>query len=358
MTIICTNMSEGGIDDMKKLFAILLSLILVLSLASCAGRAPREAMYDDADYVRESPSYNGAGWYDEGYAYPEEEATSSSEYGSESVTVKGRKLIKTYDIDIQTLEFDQLIADIESKVRELGGYVENSSVSGNSINYKSNRYASYTVRIPSAKSQEFIDFVGNSATVTNKNENVNDITLGYVDTESRIASLQTEYDRLLELLAEAENVDTIITLESRLSEVRYELESYKSQLRTYDNLVDYSTIDLGISEVERVSAIEEKTVFDRIAQGFGDNLYDVTEALKDFFVWFVSGIPVFILLAVIILIIVLIIKFIFRNTPRNKAKRAAKKAAKEAAKLAKENQAKAESEKTAEPSPAEENKTE
>ena len=161
-----------------------------------------------------------------------------------------------------------------------------------------------------------------------------------MDTEARIASLQTEYDRLLELLAQAESVDTLIMLEQRLSDVRYQLESYKSQLRTYDNLVDYSTVEISVDEVQRVSSPEEEGVFARIQSGFSDSLYSVGTGLVDFFVWFVANIPYFAVIAVIALIIVLIVMACLKNSPRHKAKVARKKAEKErrkAERLAKKN---------------------
>lgn len=336
---------------MKKYLSLMLSLILVISLAACGSStnpadggnyANKYAYTEDAAAPAEVPEAEY--WIDD-YAAYDEEAYSSSESGTGAVDAKptGRKLIKTYHLDVQTLEFDALIKTLEQKVTELGGYVEDSSISGNSINYKSNRYANYTIRIPSKKSGDFLTCVEGEATVTSKSESVNDITLGYVDTESRISSLQTEYDRLLELLGQAENVDTIITLESRLSEVRYQLESYKSQLRTYDNQVDYSTFNVYISEVQRVTQTEQETVWQRIGAEFSDSIYNVWEGLKDFFVFLIGGLPYFLVIALVIWILVLIIKLIIRNTPRNKAKRKAleaqKKAAEEAARKAAEEKA-------------------
>ena len=211
---------------------------------------------------------------------------------------------------------------------------------GNSYNYSRSRSASFTCRIPSAKLDAFLSAVDGIGNVTYSYEDQKDVTLNYVDTEARIASLQTEYDRLLELLAQAESVDTIIMLEQRLSDVRYQLESYKSQLRTYDNLVDYSTVEISVDEVQRVSSPEEEGVFARIQSGFSDSLYSVGTGLVDFFVWFVANIPYFAVIAVIALIIVLIVMACLKNSPRHKAKVARKKAEKErrkAERLAKKN---------------------
>lgn len=52
------------------------------------------------------------------------------------------------------------------------------------------------------------------------------MTLQYVDVESRKKALETEQERLMELLSSAENMEDLLAIESKLSEVRYELENY------------------------------------------------------------------------------------------------------------------------------------
>ena len=44
----------------------------------------------------------------------------------------------------------------------------------------------------------------------------------------------------------------------------YEIESYESQLRTYDNLIDYTTVTIYISEVERTIAAENQSIWQEI----------------------------------------------------------------------------------------------
>mgnify|MGYP002226154573 CR=1 FL=1 len=85
------------------------------------------------------------------------------------------------------------------------------------------------------------------------------MTLTYVDLQSHRDALQTEQERLLQLLEQAESIEDIITIEQRLSDVRYQLESMESQLRSYDNQVDYSTVYLYIDEVEVYTPVEEET---------------------------------------------------------------------------------------------------
>ena len=322
---------------MKKILALFLAAVLALSLAGCGG-SPKQAV----------------GYITDAYATEPMEAPQTEEslnafdgmYGTENKSVSEnlpsgeRKRIRTFELEVETLEYETFLSTLKQEVSRCGGYIESSNVSGNSYNFTSNRYANFTCRIPAQNVDSFIGTVDGLGNITYKTENETDVTLNYVDTEARISSLKTEYDRLLELLSEAENVDTLIMLESRLTEVRYELESYESQLRTYDNLVDYSTVTVGVSEVKRTTATEAKTVWEQIGSEFSDNVYSIWQDLQDIFVWFVSSIPYFLIWGVIVLIIVLIVKRILRNNKQYQVKKAYRKAQKEkkkAEKLAKKN---------------------
>lgn len=99
---------------------------------------------------------------------------------------------------------------------------------------RSSRCSNLTARIPENKLDAFLTEVSGQGNVTYKNESVQDVTLQYTDITSRKKTLQMEQDRLWELLEKAESIDAVIALESRLSEVRYQLESIESQLRTLE----------------------------------------------------------------------------------------------------------------------------
>lgn len=144
--------------------------------------------------------------------------------------------------------------------------------------------------------------------MTSRSENVQDVTLTYVDLQSHRDALQTEQERLLQLLEQAESIEDIITIEQRLSDVRYQLESMESQLRSYDNQVDYSTVYLYIDEVEVYTPVEEETTWERISAGFMDSLKSIGEGIKEAAIWFVIHIPYLVIWAIVIVIIVLILK--------------------------------------------------
>ena len=86
----------------------------------------------------------------------EETNLGGQETGEQAPVVNGRKLIKTIDMRLETLTYDDTIAYIQNSVNKVGGYIESMSLEGDSIYSKNgNRYASLKVRIPEQKAQTF-----------------------------------------------------------------------------------------------------------------------------------------------------------------------------------------------------------
>ena len=235
---------------------------------------------------------------------------------------QNRKWIVTVNLTAETDDLDALRSALDEKIAALNGYVEDQSVYNGSIYDSGRRYrsANLTVRIPADSIDAFLQDVGGLANIVRQNKSIEDVTLSYVATESRLKALETEEARLLELLSQAETMTDLLEIEARLSEVRSELENYASQKRLYDNQIDYATVYLAIEEVQEYTPTEEPSLWERIRDGFKDNLEGVGEGLLDVLVWFIVSIPTLVVLAVFVLIAVLILK-------RVRRRRAAKKAA-------------------------------
>lgn len=235
-----------------------------------------------------------------------------------------RKLIRNVSMDLETRDFDTLTKSITDAVTAFGGYIQQSDVSGNSLSWsgdRSSRYSSITARIPSDQLDAFLTEVSNQGNVTYKNESVQDVTLQYTDIASRKKTLQMEQERLWALLEKAESVDAVIALESRLSEVRYQLESLVSQLRTLDNQIVYSTVCLSVQEVQVLTSTDPDTIPVRIQKGLSRSINQLEVASVDFLVWFISSLPILIVFAAFILVIVIILRKIFKRRKNGKQKR-------------------------------------
>lgn len=237
-------------------------------------------------------------------------ATDPARTSDEAAPVE-RKLIRNVSMNLETREFDALTKSISDAVTFFGGYMEQADVSGNSLYWsdeRSSRYSNITARIPENKLDAFLTEVSSQGNVTYKNESVQDVTLQYTDITSRKKTLQMEQERLWELLEKAESVDAVIALEARLSEVRYQLESIESQLRTLDNQIVYSTVYLSIQEVQVLTSTDPDTIPVRIQKGLSRSFNTLKISSVDFLVWFISSLPILAVFAVLVFIAVIILK--------------------------------------------------
>ena len=310
------------------LTALLAALVLAVSMTACGSNSystgSGSANYKESariDAPCETPSEEEAG-----AANVDTGGGSFSELASQASvpTNLNLKLIWRADIRMETLQFDQSISSITEKVSQLGGFVENSYTSGGSDlqgNYME-KYATLTLRVPADKLNDFLSDLGDYGTITRQNLSSENISLEYADTEARKRALETEYDRLLELMAKAESIDTVIALEARMSEVRLQLDALSSQLRSYDNLVDYSTVEIDIQEVRKISPTNAVTVTERIKNGFSNSLYSVGVFLEDLMIFLIVNIPIFVVIALFAALVLFIVKRVRR---RKKPEQAEKK---------------------------------
>ncbi len=317
------NAAKGGLRRIISRKGVT-AVLLAFAAALCTGCG---AAKDGAGFAQTADINTTAESYSMGGSFYEEEtgvdtSYDSTDYGKGTDNkglLEGRKLIRTVELEVETREFEQTMSVLETQIQELGGYVESmDTYNGSSYSgYNTNRSAHLTVRIPGEKLSGFLKTMADIGNIVRRYDNVEDVTLSYVDMESRRNTLRTEQSRLLEFLDKAETIEEIITIEQRLSEVRYQLESMESQLRTIDNLVDYSTVEIGISEVKELTPVEEPAVWERISEGFGESLLSIGHGTLEFGIWFLVHIPYLVIWGVIITAIVLMI----RRHGRKKRKR-------------------------------------
>ena len=298
---------------MKKTVSFIACLLLLLGLTACGaatgGSYKTEAaapMAMNAAAPMEEMAMDAA--LSEGAAEP-----------SSTALPQNRKWIITVYMDAETEDLDTAITGIDAHITGMGGYVEDQRVYNGST-YASHRYrnANLTVRIPAEKVDEFTEKVSGIANVVSKEKNLEDITLSYTATESRMKALQTEEARLLELLAEAETMSDLLEIEARLTDVRYELESVTSQLRLYNNQVDFATIHLSLSEVQEYTPVEEPTFFERIRSTFSDALEGLGDGIVNITVFLVGNSPYLLVYGLIGAAIILPVR---RTMRRRKAKK-------------------------------------
>lgn len=296
---------------MKKLSAILLCIVLAISLASCGSSLKA----NDAEAMGQN-IFTNSDSFKEYSAEMDVMLDSSASASGASKDSTSEKIIKTVDLSVQTKEYDAYISTLNASVASVGGYIENSSAEMGGYS-NSNRYATYVVRIPADKLDAFLTAAGKNGKIVSKNETQQNVTLEYVDLESRISAYETEKTTLTGLLEKAESLDDVLSIQERLSEVNYQIESYTSQLNVLKNRVSYSTVTLNIREVERVSETEP-TLWNRIKNEFLNNLDNLVDGLRDIVVGVVGGLPIIIPVVAVIAVAIVILRKIIRKRKAKK----------------------------------------
>lgn len=244
--------------------------------------------------------------------------------GTELENVEGinteQKLIKTVNMSAETTEFDTLVADVRAKTESAGGYVENSDVGGD-YGMDMTRYAYLVLRIPADKLDDFVGEVKNASNVRTFSESTEDVTLQYTDMDTHIKALREELDALFSMMEQATSMKDILSIQSQITDVRYEIESYESQLRVYDNQVTYSTVYLDLYEVNRESSTTGTTFGERVKAKFNDNMYQMGQGFQNFMVGLLGGLPILLPIVVICVVVVVVLRKIWKKRKNDKQKK-------------------------------------
>lgn len=292
---------------LTRLFALLLTLMMLIgAVTGCGGSTG--AMNETNDmaatedfYVEPQAQSQSNGFYE--YAYTDSLSATAGE--SVSNLPADAKLIYTGELTLQTTDLDAAAQSLLQLVNSFGGYVESQEI------YRQSSYKDsyYTIRVPGGNFNAFIHSVSESDvyTVTYQNTFTENVGEAYADIENRLETLQIKLDRLQELLGKAETMEDIITIESSISDVEYQIELYSGEKNHYDSLINYSTITISLCEVRSTAASVNPTLGERLSSGFQRGLGDFVEGCEDLLVWLVTnliGVSLFVIVAVVVIVLI------------------------------------------------------
>lgn len=334
---------------MKKtrFLALVLALVLTCSLAACAAKSAAPMAYDNtasaadqyksdavsAEMPAEAPTM-------EETERAENSITTQSYAGQDDAASDAPtesladKMIYSANLEIQTTEYDAAIAALESSVTAFGGFVEQSNTYGD-IRYNDdgtsrvvNRMADYVVRVPATRFQEFLSQADGLGNVLSCNRYAENVTSHYTDQEARLASLYTQEERLLSMLEKSEDVESLIALEERLADVRYEIESIERNLRNLDRRIAYSSVTISLHEVEIYTPTKpvQRTFGEKLSDALTDGWRSFSRGVQYFLIDLVYALPGIILFLLIAGAAVLIALRLRKNHKAKKAAKAAEEA--------------------------------
>ena len=290
---------------MKKLRLIPMVLAAAVLWSSCGSSGSSTSYNKSEAAVASSFAYASDDYYTEETADMMEAGYGGEvDLSADLHPDENRKVIYTSDVSIETEQFEESVSTIRALLDETGGYVSSTSQWGSSSD--GSRRGDYTCRVPAEHYRAFLSGLQGAGNVYSLNEYTDDITTQYVDVQARLDSLQNQKERLEELAKEAEDIDTLLSIEDKLGEVQYQLESYTAQMRTFDNQVDYSTVVISLREVRKVS--EGVTFGSRIRAAFSGSWENFVDGAQSFVIWLIYALPGLIILAIILCIAIPLIR--------------------------------------------------
>ena len=330
--------------SMKRFTALALSLLVMLSLCACGSSSSAKEARGEAAYYAPEPAVSMAAEAAYDMAYEESgmgvaNTASAKVAGSDTPAENPEKIIYSADATVETTEFDQCLVNLDKLLAANGGFVESSSVNGSnyydsSRGKVSRRTASYTLRIPSANFGGMMDALSTLGNVPYTHMYTENVTAQYYDVEARMKAYQKQEERLLEMMDLAETVEDIITIEDKLTDVRYRIDSLQSSLNNWDRRVSYSSLNLTVKEVQVYTpeTVVKITYGQRLAKAFTNSLKNAGEFFQDLLVFLVSALPTLVILAVLFFVLRPLLKKLHARGKARRAKRAEEKAAKKALK--------------------------
>lgn len=270
---------------MKKITALLVVLLITLSMLVSCGASGSEY---NGDMGANAPSKGETGTTGT--------TTGDGSYAPDAEEDYERKIIKTYNLSLETKTYESARDTIVNAANALGGYISDSSEKDTvDYNGKKNRHATFTVRVPSEKVDEYVDTLAQNASVLSKKLSTEDITTSYYDLEAQLESLLEQQARIEKLMDEATNFSYLLELEDKLTSIRTQINSINKQIQIYDKSVALSYVYITLDEVvEYTEIVEEDPTFgDRIADAFVgtfQNFVKFCQELVIVIVWLLPGI--------------------------------------------------------------------
>lgn len=210
----------------------------------------------------------------------------------------GRKVILMVSMTLQCDRLPEARDRAVSAVEAAGGFVEAMNYWTDATGTDS---AALTLRVPSEKLSNVLVNLRNLGKVTQEQASRVDVTAQHIDTTVRIENLREQEQSLLALLGKAESLADVFAIQSELTRVRTEIEMYEATLRSLDEQISYSTINLTLTPGTTIAPSPVASVWERIARAFVNSLKWMAVAFEKILIFLAGLLPVAVVIGLIVL---------------------------------------------------------
>ena len=158
----------------------------------------------------------------------------------ETVVAPTRLLIYHADLRLRVASLPRASASLDSLIHRSGGYLSASTEQRADGEWRQ----ALTIRVRPDRFAALMRELGGLGTVEEKKLTTDDVTAQHADISARLKTKRAIEQRYVALLAQAKKISEVLEVEAKIGEVREEIESTESRLKTLNDEVNYSTIAL------------------------------------------------------------------------------------------------------------------
>ena len=209
------------------------------------------------------PSYSDGKEIGVGGLAPESGDTISSNRGDGTSDV-----VRYGNLSLEVNDVDDALARVTTLIESAGGYISSSSRSGEGEYL----YLSVTLRVPAAEFSAVMASLRSEGEVLYEDIYSYEVTMQVLDLEARLENLRASESAFLKLLDRAQTVADVVAVQSELSRIQGDIESFEAQLSGVKDQVEMASVMLSLSlPVSPINA----------ASGDFDLGYEISNALAN-----------------------------------------------------------------------------
>ena len=169
---------------------------------------------------------------------PESGDTVSSNQGDGTSDI-----VRYGNLSLEVNDVDDALALITTIIESAGGYISSSSRSGEGEYL----YLSVTLRVPAAEFSAVMASLRSEGEVLYEDIYSYEVTMQVLDLEARLENLRASESAFLKLLDRAQTVADVVAVQSELSRIQGDIESFEAQLSGVKDQIDMASVIVSLS---------------------------------------------------------------------------------------------------------------
>ena len=204
-----------------------------------------------------------------------------------------RQLVRTASVRMRAVDHSEATARARALVASVGGFVGNES----SQRYADRVETTLTLRVPSDRFDSLLAAVSAlDGEVVSRSVSVDDVTRQVADVAARLETKRAAETQYRALLSRSGSIEDVLAVQTRLQQVREEIESTEAQLRALRDQIGLSTIHLTLFEASAAGITAGPGFFSRA----GRSVVEGWESVLEFSLGLLSVWPFLLVLGAIV----------------------------------------------------------